>query len=100
MRLQRNTFGCLSKFRSNAARLDGFELTKVKIVIQVIYWVGTTQKTKTVTSYAAAQKLVAKEHRNARDPRFETEDGETLVDTGEFFVTESEAAKSNPVVYA
>ena len=54
----------------------------------------------TVTSYAAAQKLVAKEHRNARDPRFETEDGETLVDTGEFFVTESEAAKSNPVVYA
>jgi hypothetical protein len=69
-------------------------------MIKVTYWAGTTQKTKTVASYAAAQKLVAKEHRNACDPRFETEDGETLVDTGEFFVTESEAAKPNPIVYA
>ena len=69
-------------------------------MIKVTYWAGTTQKTKTVRSYAAAQKLVAKEHRNACDPRFATEAGETLVDTGEFFVTESEAAKSNPVVYA
>ncbi|MFN7317990.1 MAG: hypothetical protein ACK5S6_00640 [bacterium] len=69
-------------------------------MIKVTYWAGTTQNTKTVTSYAAAQKLVAKAHRNAHDPRFETEDGETLVDIGGFFVTESEAAKSNPVVYA
>jgi hypothetical protein len=62
-------------------------------MIKVIYWAGTTQKIKIVASYAAAQKLVAKEHRNACMPRFETEDGETLVDTGEFFVTEAEATK-------
>lgn len=68
--------------------------------IKVTYWAGTTQKTKLVTSYKAAQKLITKEHKNAYSPIFETEDGETLVDTGEFFVTESEAAKPNPVVYA
>jgi hypothetical protein len=69
-------------------------------MIKVIYWAGTTQKSKFVASYAEAQKLVTKEHNNTHDPRFETEDGERLVDTGEFFATESESAKSNPIVYA
>ena len=68
--------------------------------IKVTYWAGTIQKTKLVSSYQEAQKLVEKNHHNAYSPSFETEDGETLVDTGEFFVTESEAAKSNPIAYA
>lgn len=74
----------------------GHEIMK----IVVTYWAGTTQKTKSVNSYSAAKRLVDKEHRNAYSPIFETVDGETLVDTGSFFVTEAEAAKSNPVAYA
>jgi hypothetical protein len=69
-------------------------------MIVVTYWAGTTQKTKSVKSYAAAQKLIDKEHRNSHDPIFATEDGETLIDTGSYFVTQKEAAKNNPVVYA
>jgi len=68
--------------------------------IKVTYWAGTTQKAKLVNGYKAAQKLVAREHNNAYSPLFETVDGESLVDTGNFFVTETEAAKPNPVAYA
>lgn len=73
---------------------------KEQTMIVVTYWAGTTQKTKIVKSYAAAQKLIDKEHRNSHDPIFATEDGETLIDTGSYFVTQKEAAKKNPVVYA
>jgi hypothetical protein len=68
--------------------------------IEVTYWAGTTQKTKTVNSYAAAQRLVNREHRNSFDPCFATADGETLIDTGSYFVTQNEASKVNPMVYA
>ena len=69
-------------------------------MIVVTYWAGTTQKTKTVKNYAAAQRLVSKEHSNSFDPRFATTAGESLIDAGSYFVTQREAAKSNPTVYA
>ncbi len=71
-----------------------------KMAIKVRYWAGTTQKEKTIENYAEAMELIDREHRNSYSPRFETEDGETLVDTGEFLVTEAEAVKPNPTVYA
>jgi len=69
-------------------------------MIVVTYWAGTTQKKKIVKNYAAAQRLVSKEHRNSYDPCYATTAGETLIDAGSYFLTEAQAAKSNPTVYA
>jgi hypothetical protein len=52
-------------------------------LVKVVYWAGTTQKEKEVSSYKAAIKVIADEHRNAHDPAFyEISTGRELFDDG------------------
>lgn len=41
-----------------------------KNLVKVVYWAGTTQREKEVSSYREAMDLIDREHRNAHDPAF------------------------------
>lgn len=52
-------------------------------LVKVVYWAGTTQREREVSSYAEAMELIDREHRNAYDPRFyEIATGKQLFDDG------------------
>ena len=57
--------------------------TKTAKLVRVVYWTGTTQKEKEVSSYREAMKLIDREHRNAYGPAFyEISTGRELFDDG------------------
>ncbi len=52
-------------------------------LVRVVYWNGTTQNEKEVSTYQEAMKIVSSEHRNARGPAFyEIATGRELHDDG------------------